>query len=202
MKTSQRSNSAHRATAESLGNDRKRCRNALCCKVSFWMLKQNTHTHGEKYSLPVCQLPALHPGLVSHHLFLENQRLSHNPPYDCANVLPYDVKNSWSRHHWAGLEGACGRWSLDYYWLKKQLWVLFSDVWVTTSGRSLQTGDHSYRQRRIIFLYELCDSVIRELYEWHKLYKQIFISGISTCRCISLLANRSHKCQHKCTHIF
>lgn len=142
-------------------------------------------THTQKYSLPVCQLPALHPGLVSHHLFLENQCLSHNPPYDCANVLPYDIKNSWIRIHWAGFKGACGRWSLDYYWLKSALsafWRLHYDIWMLPA-------DHSYMQRRIIFLYELCDSVMRELYEWHNHSLQIFISGISTC--ISLLANLS-----------
>lgn len=34
----------------------------------------------------MCQLPALRSGLVSHHLFLENRHLSHNPPYDYDSV--------------------------------------------------------------------------------------------------------------------
>lgn len=127
--------------------------------------KKQKNTSIQKYSLPVCQLPALHPGLVSHHLFLESQCLSHNPPYDCANVLPYDVKNTWSRHHWTGLKGAFRRWFLDYYWLKSLHWVL-SDVYTTTSGCSLQTGDRSYMQMRIILsIYELYENVMRELYD-------------------------------------
>ncbi len=128
------------------------------------------HTHTHKYSLPVCQLPALHPGLVSHTIYFRNQCLSHNPPYDCANVLPYDVKNSWSRHHWAGLKGACGRWSLDYYWLKSALsafWRLHYDIWMLPADwRPLV-----HAEEELSFYMSLCDSVMRELYEWHKHYR-------------------------------
>jgi len=150
MKTSQRSNSAHQATAKSLGNDRKLCQNALCWKVSFWTPDETKggrkKKHIQKSILFQCASCLHCIVLVSHHLFLESQCLSHNPPYDSANVLPYDVKTSGSRHHWTCLKGTHRSWSLDYYWLKRQHWVLsdvYTTLWHLDAPCRLETSSYS-----------------------------------------------------------
>lgn len=76
MKTSQRSNSAHQATAKSLGNDRKLCQNALCCKVSYWMPDETKGGRKKKHSLPVCQLPALHRPSFTPSIFRKSVSLT------------------------------------------------------------------------------------------------------------------------------